>query len=398
MKFKLPIGLLCTVFLVSCGDVKKEKKVEKEYTVVELASMQYDSAYNNVLSHINEKRFMPRTIYKDSLSLVGKYDWTSGFYPGTLWNLYGLTKDDKWKDRAVLYTEKLDTIQYWEGNHDVGFMIECSYGSGLKYMKSAEYDSVIVQTAKSLSTRFRPNAGVIQSWEWSKKWDCPVIIDNMMNLELLFHATRITGDSSYYKIATTHADTTIKNHFRDDNSSYHVVDYNKETGEIIQKNTHQGLSDDSAWARGQAWGLYGYTLCYRETKDEKYLDQAKKIAAFIMNNPNLPEDGVPYWDYNAPASDTTPRDASAAAIAASGLYELQGFVAKEEADKYVSFADKVVESLSSPEYFAENGTNEGFILKHSVGSKPHNVEVDVPLNYADYYFLEALIRKEGLSK
>ncbi|UNY97472.1 glycoside hydrolase family 88 protein [Zhouia spongiae] len=394
MKTKLPLYLLCAVLITACKD--KAEKEETRYSTVELAAMQYDNAYNNVVAHVNNKRFMPRTTKNDTLRYVGAYDWTSGFYPGTLWNLYALTKDEKWKERAVLYTEKLDTIQYWEDNHDVGFMIECSYGSGLKYMNSFEYDSVIVRTAKSLSTRFKPNAGVIQSWEWNKKWECPVIIDNMMNLELLFHATRITGDSVYYKIATSHADTTIKNHFREDNSSYHVVDYNKETGEVIQKNTHQGLSDDSAWSRGQAWGLYGYTLCYRETKDDKYLDQAVKIAEFIKNHPNLPADKVPYWDYNAPAADDTPRDASAAAIAASALYELSQYVDDAKKEDYVSFANAIVESLSSPKYLAETGTNAGFILKHSVGSKPHDVEVDVPLNYADYYFLEALIRQEKI--
>ncbi|MCQ0111840.1 glycoside hydrolase family 88 protein [Zhouia sp. CL16] len=395
MKTKLPLFLFCAILVSACK--KKVEKEEVKYSTIELATMQYDSAYNNVVSHIDSKKFIPRTTKNDTLRLVGAYDWTSGFYPGTLWNLYALTKDQKWKDRASLYTEKLDTIQYWEGNHDVGFMIECSYGNGLKYMNSFQYDSVIVQTARSLSKRFKPNAGVIQSWEWSKKWDCPVIIDNMMNLELLFHATRITGDSTFYNIATTHANTTIKNHFREDNSSYHVVDYNKETGEIIQKNTHQGLSDDSAWSRGQAWGLYGYTLCFRETKDQAYLDQANKIAAFIKNHPNLPEDKVPYWDYNAPAGEETPRDASAAAIAASALYELSQFVEGEMKTEYINFANQIVESLSAPKYLAEIGSNGGFILKHSVGSKPHGVEVDVPLNYADYYFLEALIRKDKLN-
>ena len=337
----------------------------------------------------------PRTIDKDKIKLVSNYDWTSGFYPGSLWYLNMLTGDSVWGKRALEYTKKLDTIQYWSGNHDVGFMIECSYGNALKVNNSKAFDSVIVNTAESLSKRFHPGAGIIQSWNASEKWGCPVIIDNMMNLELLFHATKISGDSKYYEIAVTHADNTIKNHFRPDFSSYHVLDYNKETGEIKARNTHQGFSDESAWARGQAWGLYGFVVCYRETKNEKYLDQAIKIANFIKDHPELPKDYIPYWDYNAPKTKDTPRDASAAAITASALYELSTFMPGEK-DIYLDFANNIMLSLSSPKYFAEKNTNKGFLLKHSVGSLPHNVEVDVPLNYADYYFLEALHRSSTL--
>ena len=220
----------------------------------------------------------------------------------------------------------------------------------------------------------------------------------MMNLELLFHATKITGDSIYRKIAITHADNTIENHFRDDNSSYHVVDYNVENGEVIKKTTHQGSADESAWARGQAWGLYGFTDMYKETKDVKYLDQAIKIAAFIKNHPKLPADQVPYWDYDVEITDTTPRDASAAAIAASGLLELMHHVDKKQAAEYLAWAKQIIDSLSAAPYLAEVGTNKGYILKHSSGVIPYNSEVDVPLNYADYYYLEALARLKALNK
>lgn len=396
MKTKLVVLILFILLVVSCKETPKEDL--KPLTLLETITSQYDSLHLLASSAIDEKKSIPRTINENNeLKFVGPYDWTSGFYAGTLWNLYGLTKDRKWKERALIYTEKLDSIQYWSGNHDVGFMIECSYGNSLKYNDSKAYDAVIVQTAKSLLVRFRPNAGVLQSWEAGDKWKCPVIIDNMMNLELLFHATKITGDSTYYKHAVIHADTTIKNHFRGDNSSFHVVDYNTETGDVIQKNTHQGYSDASAWARGQAWGLYGYTLTYKETKNPVYLKQAEGIANFIMNNPNFPEDKVPYWDYNVPNSGKdTPRDASAAAITASALYDLSTFVANDESKVYKGLADRIIASLSSPAYLAELGTNKGFILEHSVGSKPHNVEIDVPLNYADYYFTEALLRKKKL--
>ncbi|MBC9794654.1 glycoside hydrolase family 88 protein [Sinomicrobium weinanense] len=393
MKYKLALLLFTALAWTGCSEKPSQKKAP---SILELSQVHYDSLYKTITPLKNSEKMMPRTTRNGKLVTVGIYDWTSGFFPASLWNLYGLTKDKKWKDRAVEYTEKLDSIQYWEGNHDVGFIMECTYGNALKYMDSPAYDSVVVQTARSLSARFRPNAGVIQSWEWSKKWDCPVIIDNMMNLELLFHATRITGDSTYYNIAVSHADKTIENHYREDNSSFHVVDYDTETGEIIKKNTHQGLSDDSAWARGQAWGLYGFTMSYRETGDPKYLEQAQKIADFIQNHPNLPEDKVPYWDYNAPASKDTPRDASAAAIAASALYELSTFADNKNAQTHQDFANLIMESLRSPAYFAKVGTNADFLLMHSVGSKPHDVEVDVPLNYADYYFLEALLRKKDI--
>lgn len=385
-------ALLFIMIMIWMGCTEKPTKTPQ--TTLDVTQAHYDSLYAAIAPLKNGKKMMPRTTRNGKLVTVGIYDWTSGFFPASLWNLYGLTKKKKWKDRAVEYTEKLDSIQYWEGNHDVGFIMECTYGNALKYTDSPVYDSVIVQTARSLSTRFRPQAGVLQSWDWSKKWDCPVIIDNMMNLELLFHATRISGDSTYYNIAVSHADTTLKNHYREDNSSYHVLDYDTETGEVLQKNTHQGLSDDSAWARGQAWGLYGFTMCYRETGDSRYLEHAQKIADFIQNHPNLPKDKIPYWDYDAPASENTPRDASAAAIAASALYELSTFTENEKAQIHRNFADQIVTSLSSPAYFAALGDNADFLLMHSVGSKPHDVEVDVPLNYADYYFLEALLRKK----
>ena len=385
--------LIVTIFNQSCA--KKHNDVLDYETVIQKSAAQYSEMNKAIHPQINNKNFIPRTIRNNAIRLVNLYDWTSGFYAGSIWYLNFLTEDEKWKHLALEYTKKLDTIKYWEGNHDVGFIMECSYGNAVKKTASKAFDSVIVQTAKSLSTRFHPKAGIIQSWDASKKWNCPVIIDNMMNLELLFNATKISGDSTYYDIAVSHANKTLENHFRPDNSSYHVLNYDTENGTILNRNTHQGLADDSAWARGQAWGLYGFTVCYRETKNPKYLNQAIKIADYIKNHPNLPKDNIPYWDYNAPASDETPRDASAAAITASALYELSTFT-KEDSNEYKSFADEIMQSLSSPTYFADKGTNANFLLKHSVGSIPHGVEIDVPLNYADYYFLEALYRYKNL--
>lgn len=342
----------------------------------------------------------PRTIdEKGNIVYVPIDDWTSGFYPGNIWYTYELTKDEKWLPLAKKYTEALDSVQYLTWHHDVGFMIGSSYLNGYRQKHYPEYKDVIIQTAKSLSTRFRPNAGVIQSWDADKGWQaergwkCPVIIDNMMNLELLFEATALSGDSTFYNIAVSHADKTLANHFRADNSCYHVVDYDPETGAVRKKQTAQGYADESAWARGQAWALYGYTVCYRYTKDKKYLDQAEKVYNFIFNNKNLPADLVPYWDYDAPNIPNEPRDASAAACTASALYELSTYLPGKN---YKETADKIMESLGSPDYRAEVGTNGNFVLMHSVGSIPHGAEIDVPLNYADYYFLEGLIRKRDL--
>jgi len=338
----------------------------------------------------------PRTLDKGELKLVASRDWTSGFFPGELWFLYEYTGNNEWKQQAESFTANMEREKTNGGTHDMGFKVYCSFGTGFRLTRDQHYKDVIIQSARTLSTRFRPITGTIRSWDHSRdKWAYPVIIDNMMNLELLFAATQLTGDSSFYKIAVTHANTTMKNHFRADNSSYHVVEYDTITGKVVKKNTHQGFSHESAWSRGQVWGLYGYTMCYRFTKDKKYLEQAEKIAAFVLNHPNMPKDLVPYWDYNAPNIPNEERDVSAAAILASGLYELS--IYSKNGNLYKEKANKIVESLTN-NYRSVIGENKGFILSHSTGSKPSNSEVDVPLSYADYYYLEALLRSKKLKE
>jgi unsaturated chondroitin disaccharide hydrolase len=270
-------------------------------------------------------------------------------------------------------------------------MLYCSYGNGFRLIGYTSYKSILLTGAKSLCTRFNPKTGCIKSWDEFKEFSFPVIIDNMMNLEFLFWATKITGDSSYYKIAITHANTTLKNHFRNDNSSYHVICYDTATGSVLAKKTAQGYADESAWARGQAWGLYGYTMCYRETKDTIYLNQANSIANFILTNKNLPLNMVPYWDFNLPDTINAKRDVSTASIVASALLELSEYITGDMKDIYIAAAEKMLLSLTLI-YRAELGTNGNFILKHSVGSIPHKSEIDVPLTYADYYYIEALMR------
>jgi unsaturated chondroitin disaccharide hydrolase len=326
------------------------------------------------------------------LKLIRASDWRSGFFPGVLWYLYEYTRNENWKVKAKEFTSKIENEKWNAGTHDMGFKIYCSFGNGFRLNADPAYRDIIIQAAKTNIKRFNPKVGAIRSWDHNTdKWDYPVIIDNMMNLELLFAATKLTGDSSFYKIAVKHANTTLKNHFRPNYSSYHVIDYDTITGFVQKKNTHQGYSHESAWARGQAWGLYGFTMCFRETKNKAYLELAEKIADFILKNPNLPVDMIPYWDFNAPGIPDEPRDVSAAAITASALYELSGY--SKNGSDYRKAAATIVKNLTD-KYRAPVGTSHGFLLLRSTGNKPSGSEVDVPLNYADYYYLEALLRSK----
>ena len=395
MKRLLPfVYFICLLFsILSCQNKNKEADTLNfiDENVV-FAADQYRLLLENMDSTV---LLNPKSYINGKMKFISPRNWTSGFFPGSLWYIYELTGDEFWKNNAIKYTEMLDTIQYYTGNHDVGFMIGCSYGNGLRLTENQDYKDVIIEAAKSLSTRYNPATGVIQSWNAnpSRDWEYPVIIDNMMNLELLFDATELSGDSTYYEIAVNHADNTIKNHYRPDYSTWHVIDYDKEDGTVRHRNTHQGYSDESAWSRGQSWGIYGYILCYRKTKDQKYLAQAEKALAFIANHPNYPEDGVPYWDFNAPDIPDTYRDASAGSILASALYEMSTYSDKMD---YKKWADKIMNTLSGTGFRAPLGENGNFLLMHTVGSLPGNSEVDVPMNYADYYFLEALKRKKAL--
>jgi len=320
--------------------------------------------------------------------------WCSGFFGGSLWHIYERTKSPVWKEAAQKWTMAVAKEQYNTGTHDLGFMLYCPFGNGYRLTKNPAYPPILLTGAKSLSTRFNPKVGVIKSWNKFQTYDYPVIIDNMMNLEFLFWATKTSGNKEFYNISVTHADNTMKNHYRPDYSSYHVVCYNPD-GTVAAKKTAQGYADNSAWARGQAWGLYGYIVMYRETKDKKYLDFARHIADFYLNHPNLPTDKIPYWDFNAPNIPNEERDASAGAITASALLELCTY-GGPSAKTYYQSAVKMLQSLSSPAYKANVGENNNFILKHSVGHKPQKSEVDTPIIYADYYYLEALLRYNAL--
>jgi len=354
-------------------------------------------AENMIQALTNAETPLPRSVLENGdIRQVKASDWTSGFFPGCLWYLYEATGQDIWLERARLFTALLEEQQHNTRTHDVGFMMYCSYGNGYRLTEDPNYKAILLQSAKSLITRFNPAVGCIRSWDHNRdRWQFPVIIDNMMNLELLFWAAKASGDRQFYDIAVSHADTTLKNHIRKDSSCWHVLDYDQKSGQVKARQTHQGFSDDSSWARGQSWGIYGFTVCYRETGDLRYLTLAKKMADYVLNHPNLPEDKIAFWDLVAPHIPDEPRDASSAAIMCSALYELSLHLGPQ-GEPYRQAADTMLNSLCSEAYLAQPGENHDFLLKHSVGSRPGNSEIDVPLIYADYYLLEALQRKRNL--
>ena len=325
---------------------------------------------------------------------VKSKDWTSGFFPGTLWQIYKLTGDVKYKEKAVVWNAFIEKEKFNGTTHDMGFKVFSSFGKGLVVENNEKYKKIIVKSAQTLITRFNSKIGAIRSWDHSRQlFDYPVIIDNMLNLELLFEASKISGDTTFKNIAIKHANTTLKNHFRKDNSCYHVVDYDTISNGVRKKATFQGFSDESTWARGHSWAVYGYTMCYRYTENNEYLKQAEATAKYFINNKNMPEDGIPYWDLKDPSIPNAPRDASSAAVMASALIELYQFTKDQS---YLDYSNKVINSLSSDKYLLDNSVKVPFLLDHSTGNWPKKDEIDQPINYADYYFLEAIIRKQSL--
>lgn len=385
------------VLCLSCNSKSDEKEMASVYQK-ELSNI--SNQVKSSLEHFKPDSLkFPRSLtQKGELHGVPSKDWTSGFFPGMLWYLYEYTDDKELLDQARTWTAFIEKEKNDSLTHDVGFKVYCSFGNGLRITKDSLYKDVVVQASKTLITRYDPKVKCIRSWDWNRDvWQYPVIIDNMMNLEMLFEATKLTSDSIYYNVAKNHALATMKNHFRDDFSSYHVVDYDTISGKVRAKVTHQGYSDDSAWSRGQGWALYGYTMCYRETHDQQFLEQAKHVADFIINHSNLPEDYVPYWDFDAPDIPNAKRDVSAAAVIASALLELSIYCNDNQKAEYLKVAKNILNSLASNKYRKE-ASQYPFVLKESVGSEPHDMEVGVPIIYADYYYVEALLRAINLEK
>ena len=380
--------LLTAVLAVSC----QESMTQLSDRVFELAEYQ--------LAKMDEQltdTTVPKSTRFGILVPSESKSWTSGFYPGSLWYTYLYTGNEEIKALAEKNTEKLYIETQIVRSHDIGFMVNCSYGNAYRITGDEKYREPFINAAHLLATRFNPTVGLTLSWNVTPKrkhWRYPVIIDNMMNLELLTKAHALCGVDSLLNVALTHANTTMKNHFRPDYTTWHVVDYEPETGDIRMKVTHQGYSDDSAWARGQAWAVYGYTMMYREVSEPAYLAQAENVAKMLLER--LPEDGIPYWDFDSPDAPDSQRDASAGAIMASSFIELAGFTADKQLSKaLMKMAEKQIRTLASDEYLAQPDSNGYFLLKHSVGSYPSDTEVNVPLTYADYYFLEALLRING---
>ena len=334
----------------------------------------------------------PRTILPDgSMKDCAVGSWTSGFFAGSLWELYQLTGDKEVENLARKETAKLAKVLDFPLSHDIGFQVNCSYGNAYRITGEEQYLSLIEKAAEALAGRFDPRVGATLSWSAGERGEYPVIIDNMMNLELLEYAAKQFGSDSLQSIAVSHAETTLRNHFRPDYTTWHMLDYDPATGSVLRKVTVQGYSDDSAWARGQAWALYGYSMMFRETGREEFLSQAEKIAAMLLSR--LPYDGIPYWDFDDPDIPNTYKDASAAAIMCSAFIELSTLTSDKPLGRRCrEMAERQLRTLASPDYLATPGTNGGFLLKHSVGNLPGGAEIDAPLPYADYYFLEALYR------
>jgi unsaturated chondroitin disaccharide hydrolase len=386
------IRIIAFGFLFLTVNAFAQSKSKQNMATLIDEQMRFANEQYKVLAKNTPADRMPKSLKDNKVESSDTKWWCSGFYSGSLLYIYEYTQDAETKAEINRRLGVLEKEKHYTGNHDLGFMMYCSFGNAYRIFKKAEYKRTIDTAAMSLSTRYRPSIKVIQSWNSSKNFKCPVIIDNMMNLELLCWVTDNGGDAKFKDIAINHANTTLATHFRPDYSSYHVLDYNLETAKLERKVTHQGFSDESAWARGQAWGLYGYITMYRFTKDARYLTLAKNITAYLLNHPNKTADLIPYWDYNAPNIPNALRDASAGAITASALLELGQYVSKKEKKKYVETAEMMIRTLASNAYRAKLGENGGFLLMHSVGHFPNQTEVDVPLSYADYYFLEALHR------
>ena len=402
---KIIIGSLICLGVVSCNQKEQSSlqvSKENDFLVAIDSTLQLAVEQYSYLSQQVEPGVYPRTFENDSLVTSDSGWWCSGFYPGTLLYLDEAIDAPKLKEEAISFMADLKREQYNKSTHDLGFMMYCSFGNANRLEPNPEYQDILLNSAKSLATRYNDTVQASRSWDsapWNKagEGDLVVIIDNMMNLEMLFWATEHTQDSTYYNIAVKHADKTLENHFREDYSSYHEVIYDEATGVVKAQITRQGAADSSAWARGQAWGLYGYVVMYRFTRDPKYLNQAQQIAEFILTHSNLPDDQIPYWDYDTPKIPNTYRDSSAGAIMASAFLELSTFSDAGKSETYYQSAERILKNLMTPNYLAQKGENGGFLLKHGVGDLPNNSEIDVPLTYGDYYFVEAMIRYKELN-
>ncbi|MET0462049.1 MAG: glycoside hydrolase family 88 protein [Chitinophagaceae bacterium] len=397
MTKKFSYLVLCVLGVVAFSFTRPARSlnVKKQLTYT-------DRQVKRTLAKLGDTCLMPRSMNADQTSWhkVNKHDWTSGFWPGILWYDYEYTKDEKIRQQAVRFTDCLESLSDPKtgGDHDLGFQLFCSYGNAYRLTGDERYKKIIISGADKLAKLYNPKVGTILSWPVMVKkmgWPHNTIIDNMMNIEMLFWASKNGGDKKLYEIALAHAKKTMQYQFRPDGSSYHVAVYDTADGRFIKGVTNQGYGDHTMWARGQAWGIYGFTMSYRETKDTSFLRFAEKISDIFLLR--LPSDKIPYWDFDAPKIPAEPRDASAAAIAASALLELSTLEDKPVLrQKYWAAATGLLESLSSDAYQA--GKDKPAFLKHCTGNLPSGYEIDASINYGDYYYIEALTRYKKYKK
>lgn len=398
---KIVVGLAVVLGFCMCThkpsgtlDVNKALDYCAKQTQRTLTELETDSGIDYTM--------MPRNIMADeqhwNCRKVTKEEWCAGFWPGVLWYDYEYTKDKQVLEEAENFTHSLKFLSHIPAyDHDLGFLVFCSYGNGYRLTKNPAYKQVILDTADTLATLFNPIVGTILSWPREvepRNWPHNTIMDNMINLEMLFWAAKNGGNPYLYDIAVSHADKTMKSQFRPDYTSYHVAVYDTITGNLIKGVTHQGYADSTMWARGQAWAIYGYTVVYRETKDPKYLDFAQKVTDVYLDR--LPEDKVPYWDFDDPSIPNAPRDASAGAVVASALLELSTYLPNGTGKRYKDAAIEMLTSLSSDSY--QSGESKPSFLLHSVGHWPNHSEIDASIIYADYYYIEALLRLKRLQE
>ena len=398
---KIVVGLAVVLGFCTCAhqpsgtlDVNKALDYCAKQTQRTLTELKTDSGIDYTM--------MPRNIMADeqhwNCRKATKEEWCAGFWPGVLWYDYEYTKDKQVLEEAENFTHSLKFLSHIPAyDHDLGFLVFCSYGNGYRLTKNPAYKQVILDTADTLATLFNPIVGTILSWPREvepRNWPHNTIMDNMINLEMLFWAAKNGGNPYLYDIAVSHADKTMKSQFRPDYTSYHVAVYDTITGNLIKGVTHQGYADSTMWARGQAWAIYGYTVVYRETKDPKYLDFAQKVTDVYLDR--LPEDKVPYWDFDDPSIPNAPRDASAGAVVASALLELSTYLPNGTGKRYKDAAIEMLTSLSSDSY--QSGESKSSFLRHSVGHWPNHSEIDASIIYADYYYIEALLRLKRLQE
>ncbi|MDW5290787.1 glycoside hydrolase family 88 protein [Formosa sp. PL04] len=392
------VAFVCAAMLMGCESKEKETSSVEAKKVIQNTDLVLDLSVAKVkttLESLKAADSFPRNITQGNKdwNLVGVRDWCSGFWPGVLWYAYEYSKDPEILAGAEKFTAPLKEIAYTPAdNHDVGFMVYCSYGNGYRLTGNEEYKTILLAAADTLATLYNPKVGTILSWpEMVPKIGYNTIIDNMMNLELLFWAAKNGGNKNLYDIANSHAQKSMEHLVRPDSSIYHVILFDENTGEFTKGITHQGYADESMWARGQGWGIYGFAMSYRETGNTAYLETSIKLADHFLER--LPEDGIPYWDFDDPKIPDAPKDASAASLIACGMLELADQLDDNALRlKYTNAAKALMSKLESKEYFSGD-TNDALLL-HSTGHMPNNSEIDVPIIYADYYFMEALLRLE----